>query len=280
MVESIKELRKICQDPVLESNPWYGQKVARRVSIYFTKLLLYTPITGNQATLLFILIGVVAGLFFIPGGKWPTFIGALILQLWFVFDCVDGEIARYRKQTSLSGVYLDYVSHYIIHPFIFACIAFGAYNAFQDIRAFIFGFLAAISIILVDFSIVCRFKVVVQKRLEGMEGKEPASQKGTSPEEMGKRVETNKGLLHFAKRVYHSIFQSAFVYPGIMNAITLAAIIDLFIPPFAVMGFNFNLIYLLLIFYAVSMPFIWITTIYYSVRENKTERLWESLFHL
>ena len=28
-------------------------------------------------------------------------------------DCIDGEVARWRKQTSITGVYLDRVGHYL-----------------------------------------------------------------------------------------------------------------------------------------------------------------------
>lgn len=40
-------------------------------------------------------------------------LGALLIQVYLLLDCVDGEVARWRRQTSLTGVYLDRVGHYM-----------------------------------------------------------------------------------------------------------------------------------------------------------------------
>ena len=74
MVESIEELRKICQRrDVRYQNA--VEKFSRKFSIYFTKLLLCTGITANQVTLLNILIGMIAGVFLAYGYPWATLIG-------------------------------------------------------------------------------------------------------------------------------------------------------------------------------------------------------------
>ena len=122
-MESIDELRRICRKD--KNDSWYPAHFARKISIYFTKLLLYTPITANQATLLVILIGIAAVILFSMGGIWYVLSGALVLQLCYIFDHVDGNIARYKKVSSLTGAYFDFLSDLIVHAIIFAGIAFG-----------------------------------------------------------------------------------------------------------------------------------------------------------
>jgi phosphatidylglycerophosphate synthase len=45
----------------------------------------------------------------IPG----ALLGVLMVQLYLLLDCVDGEIARWKQQFSLGGVYLDRVGAYL-----------------------------------------------------------------------------------------------------------------------------------------------------------------------
>jgi phosphatidylglycerophosphate synthase len=40
-------------------------------------------------------------------------LGVVAVQLYLLLDCVDGEIARWKQQFSLSGVYLDRVGAYL-----------------------------------------------------------------------------------------------------------------------------------------------------------------------
>ena len=138
MVESIKELKKICQK---ENDNWYGRYFVRKISIYITKSLLNTEVTPNQISGLSILIGIIAGIFFVFGNYWYTLGGALVLLLSNIVDCVDGEIARYRKSASVAGKYIESFNDYIVHPFVFVCISFGLYNIFHNLFIFVLGFL-------------------------------------------------------------------------------------------------------------------------------------------
>lgn len=136
MVESIKELREVCQKGKIER--------VRRISVYLTKLLLYTPITANQVTLLMTSVGIAIGILFSFGIYWYSIIGALLFPFYYILDHVDGEIARYRGTASLMGSYIDQLSHNVIYPFIFVGISFGVYANSHSIIVFIFGFSASI----------------------------------------------------------------------------------------------------------------------------------------
>jgi len=146
MMPSVKELRKICQPT---KDVWWARYIFRPISIYITKILLHTPISSNQVTVLWFLTGIASGTLFIFGNYWCSIAGALLLQAILLLDCVDGEVARYRATSSLKGEYLDRLGHNITYPYIFVGISFGVYANFHDIRAFIFGFSASLFFLLI-----------------------------------------------------------------------------------------------------------------------------------
>ncbi len=61
----------------------------------------------NQITVLALCIGIAAGTAFATGERAGYIVGAVLLYLSFVFDCVDGQLARYTRRYSKFGAYLD-----------------------------------------------------------------------------------------------------------------------------------------------------------------------------
>src|SRR3989344_9425081 len=130
-MKPIAQLRDILQREKLEGRerPWGYRLFQRGPSIYITWLLLRTPIIPNAVTLLSILSGV-GGAYLLLYPNWKVKLVALFLfYLNLLLDRVDGEIARYKKQFSLKGIYLDELNHYIIPPLFFLSLAWGLKDA-------------------------------------------------------------------------------------------------------------------------------------------------------
>lgn len=112
---SIAELRSVGQPPsIFERNSgehWAGRLYVRRVSPYLTRLLLRTPITPNGVTWLMILCGLAAAAVLTLPGIWPAVAAALLIQAQILFDCSDGELARWQDRRSATGVFLDRLGH-------------------------------------------------------------------------------------------------------------------------------------------------------------------------
>lgn len=113
---TIAEIRRVCQPPAVRgrrnSEHWVADVYLRDISPYLTRLLLRTPITANQVTWLMVLTGMgAAGALLIPGLP-GAMIAALLGQLQMLWDCCDGEVARWRGTTSPAGVFIDRVGHY------------------------------------------------------------------------------------------------------------------------------------------------------------------------
>jgi phosphatidylglycerophosphate synthase len=85
----------------------------REVSLRIDRHLVNTRVTPNQLTYLMTVCGVLAAPALLVPGIGGAVLGVVAVQLYLLLDCVDGEIARWKKQFSLSGVYLDRVGAYL-----------------------------------------------------------------------------------------------------------------------------------------------------------------------
>lgn len=92
---------------------WGGRLYMREISLRITRVLVGTKVTPNQLTYLMTLAGVLALPALLVPGVWGAVLGVVMVQLYLLLDCVDGEVARWKKQYSLSGVYLDRVGAYL-----------------------------------------------------------------------------------------------------------------------------------------------------------------------
>ena len=182
---TLKNLRKVVQKDV-EPEP-YAKYVVRPISILFTWVFVRTPISANHVTILQEILGIIGAILFVFG---RFVLGALFLQLGYILDCSDGEVARWKKQQSESGNFLDLIGHMIVIPFYYFGLGLGLFFETGQIITIVAGFLAAL------------FTIKTEKIIS----------------------QNNNGL--DIKR--RGFFQSLFRYPDSMNVITILAIIDWF----------------------------------------------------
>jgi phosphatidylglycerophosphate synthase len=113
---SIAEVRAETQPDWLLSRPgaehWAGRLYMRRLSPHVTRAVLPTPLSANALTALMIPAGLLAALCLTFSGVWLAVGTVLLVQLQLLLDCVDGEVARWRKTYSPVGIYLDQLAHY------------------------------------------------------------------------------------------------------------------------------------------------------------------------
>ena len=251
MTESISELRNICQDTretdYFKMN-WVPRHITRRVSIYFTKLCLKIGISANQASIIGLILVITGGAFFTFSDPRYWFIGALLCYGFRVFDCVDGEIARYNKSASIGGRHLDGSIGLFTEPYMLACMTFGIYNSLYNITAFMFGFLAVIA---TAFSASSALQLLVVAHREGL---------------FPDRVDIPKKepiIIQWGRIAFRVLI----AIPGVqfIPQIFVAALIDCFISPFIILSLTFNarLIYLMVIG-PVTLAIV-VARIYYNV---------------
>ncbi len=113
---TVAEIREVCQPPAVRgrrnSEHWVADVYLRDISPYLTRLLLRTSITANGVTWLMIATGASAALALLIPGLPGAMLAAVLGQLQMLWDCSDGEVARWRGTSSPKGVFLDRVGHY------------------------------------------------------------------------------------------------------------------------------------------------------------------------
>jgi phosphatidylglycerophosphate synthase len=122
---SIPRLRlKMANRPV---DGFFSVLVLRRLSKPLTWLAVKIGVTPNQVTIASFAVGLLAAYFFAQGDTLSLVVGALLLQLSIVVDCVDGELARYTRQFSELGAWLDAITDRVKEYVVFLGLAYGAF---------------------------------------------------------------------------------------------------------------------------------------------------------
>ena len=183
MKPTIKNLRKVIGRPN-EIDP-YAKYLIRPISIWFTWIFVRTPLSANHVTILQEIFGIIGAVLFAYG---KFVLGAIFLQLGFIMDNSDGEVARWKNQQSESGKFLDLIGHMIVIPFYFFGLGLGLYLQQGYIITLIMGFLAGL------------FSLKLEKFITNEDGDLELSRRG--------------------------FFKSLFRYPDSMNVITIIAVID------------------------------------------------------
>ncbi|MBC9713656.1 CDP-alcohol phosphatidyltransferase family protein [Streptomyces sp. TRM66268-LWL] len=114
---SVAELRPVVHPAGVKDRRsgehWAGRLYMREISLRVDRHLVNTKVTPNQVTYVMTLAGALAAPALLVPGIWGAVLGVVMVQLYLLFDCVDGELARWKKQYSLAGVYLDRVAAYL-----------------------------------------------------------------------------------------------------------------------------------------------------------------------
>jgi phosphatidylserine synthase len=110
---------------------WVAHLYLRDVSPYLTRILLRLGMSANGVTWLMILTAALAAVV----TSWPSVIAAVavvvLAQLQMLFDCCDGEVARWRGTSSAKGVYLDRLGHYVAECGIAVALGIRATGEFR-----------------------------------------------------------------------------------------------------------------------------------------------------
>lgn len=158
-MEGLRELNRICQKKDYKKiGNWMVRHILRDAALPFTWVLLHTPITANQVTALSILFIIGSALLFSIGTVGTFFAGAVLLQAWYLMDHIDGQIARYRKQESVTGIFLDYISHYFPHLLIFPFISIGLFRNSGELIYIYVGITSAAFLSLINLIFDCKYK--------------------------------------------------------------------------------------------------------------------------
>jgi phosphatidylglycerophosphate synthase len=90
-------------------------------------------LTPNLLTLTSFVTAIVAAVLIVVGGTVNFVIAALLIHASHIFDCMDGQLARYRGMTSAAGSFFDRVTDQIQVTLWFGAVGYAAYNASSEV---------------------------------------------------------------------------------------------------------------------------------------------------
>lgn len=204
---------------------WVSKYIYRNISFIITFIINKTKINANQVSAFMMLIGFISAILFMLN---KFIIGIIFLHLWYLFDIIDGEVARIKNQSSQTGAYFDHLIHFLNHPFILIGFSYGIVIATNNLNFLLFGILSGV------------FNLIYRARLDCYQMFKYKNQKS--------EVEyKEKSLLTFIGRLKVYIIKSIH-FPHIINIMTLTIVCDF------VFDFNLLLSKMYIIYLGILIP--------------------------
>ena len=242
-----------------------------KISMYITKLLLYTKISADYVTISMIVLFILGSVFLALGELWMILIGILIMHFTIILDNVNGEVARYWKEDGIIGTFLEQVYHNLAVPLVFFTLSYGIFLKTNVYSILVFGFLAAVlgkPIVLSSIK-----DAVVEERLSEVRSGKKVKLSSIS------KTNIKGGTAKTGRKLYdaYDIIRDFWVYPANIVHITILAIVEIvnmqqgFFP-------QYMLLSLYLIIYGIISVLIQVTAFIVNYKGKTVEHYYKELF--
>lgn len=275
-MESLSELRAKVQLPVRRYNDVAGMLLGDHLSIHVTRLFVAWRISPTVATLSMLVCGLAGSVLLVFDGGWAVAGFALVLA-YYVFDCVDGEVARYHRIERLIWGYHDFLFHLYVKVAFFTCLGIYAARFTGQTWTFFLPYAALIGVLFQKFQneltnlLVCRYVLLrgrgeseqfVEQLAGGVGEEEPASEGWLESEEAPTRFE---GFLPLMRAALTNFDLAVALF-------LVAAIADLWLSPFAIWTLYGNCKIALVLFYGFILPLDFLDRLWSYLRDHGFER--------
>lgn len=99
----------------------------RKVAFFGAALCANLGIAANTVSYASIIVALIACVLFLFKSHALAITGAILINIWIVMDCIDGNLARSVKQQPF-GEFADGISSYILVGFMCTCMGFSVYR--------------------------------------------------------------------------------------------------------------------------------------------------------
>jgi hypothetical protein len=255
---TIAELRKRVQEPVRRYNDVAGVLVGDHVSILVTRLFIAWGISPTVATLSMLVFGVAGSILALWGG-WCAVAGFACVFLYYVFDCVDGEVARYHRGEKLIWGFYDFIFHLAVKTSFFVCTGLYAARTTGRPEFFLFGISALLAVLflkfLLDLAVMLVSRYVLLSTSESRQRFARQLTQGATAETLEQDGDLPGDQEPFR---FHGFLASVRAVATNFDLSTLfflaAAIADVFVGRFPIAGIPFDLKTALVVFYGIVLP--------------------------
>lgn len=110
------------------NSSWWVKLWVRKTSFLFTYLFINMGFSPNGVSVLSIFFVLAACICYAVSTPVCIWAAAILLNLWLILDCVDGNIARCRKRKTYYGEFVDDIGGYYTVAFIYLAMGLCAFN--------------------------------------------------------------------------------------------------------------------------------------------------------
>ena len=110
-----------------KKDPILSRIIYRPISFVFASFCAKIGISANTVSYFSTVEAIIACSFFLYGSHICNIIGAILINLWLLLDCIDGNLARTVKKQPF-GEFADSSSSYVLVGIMGTCIGFAAYH--------------------------------------------------------------------------------------------------------------------------------------------------------
>lgn len=128
-LESLDEERLRLDTAVKRDDGFFTTYAVSPYSRYWARWAARKGLSPDQVSAVSMAVGVASAAAFAVGDRLWAVVGAVLLQLAFTLDCVDGQLARYARRFSALGGWLDAVLDRAKEYVVFVGLALGAIRA-------------------------------------------------------------------------------------------------------------------------------------------------------
>ena len=112
---------------------WWSRVFATPIAnLVLSGIADWSFITPNRLTILSFILTILTAVLILSGSSEDLFIAGIILQLAYIMDCMDGQLARYRQTASRIGSFLDKLSDYIKFPIVLVGLTIDAHYHYES----------------------------------------------------------------------------------------------------------------------------------------------------
>ncbi len=94
-------------------DPLLSKIIYRPISFYLSSWAVRASLTGNDVSYISAVLAIVAIVAFCIPGRWPAIAGGILVNVWLLLDCTDGNMARSQKKLAF-GDFSDAISSYLL----------------------------------------------------------------------------------------------------------------------------------------------------------------------
>ncbi len=167
---SLAELETRCQKPDhRRSGNWMARSISRPAALRITWVVHPWGVSAHAMTLAAGTCAIAAAAAFACGNVAGWLAGAALLQLWYLLDHVDGQLARLHRADTLDGMQLDYLMHHVVNLVIPWGVGLGLMQAAGATGWLIAGLAWSLGLLLLGLANDTRYKAFIG-RLKQLDG--------------------------------------------------------------------------------------------------------------